>query len=132
MEDFCHAAQAIERFMYSMKLLPVKTDRAVFTCDVCVRFSNWDVCSSFIQNISSNHRANSYSFQRSVAGNVILIWEVVGLKQKLSMSVLFKLLTALKAISEHSNITHCSDRFSLSQILLGGFRHVCKITKNDY
>jgi len=37
MEDFCHGSKAIKRFMYSVKLLPVKMDRAVFICDVCVR-----------------------------------------------------------------------------------------------
>ena len=36
MEDFCHGSKAIKLFVYSVKPLPVKMDRAVFICDVCV------------------------------------------------------------------------------------------------
>jgi hypothetical protein len=51
MENFRHEPQSIEHLMYSAELLPVKTEGAVFTCDVCVRFNNGGVCSSFIQQL---------------------------------------------------------------------------------
>ena len=55
MQDFCHGSQANVRFMYSVNLLLVKMERAVFICDVRVRVVWYLKCFVFVHSEYIQH-----------------------------------------------------------------------------